>query len=327
MTTSCYQTVRRGLIFKKKTRGISVRNSNILLCFFLSFAPFQFAQAQFANQWINAGQQYYKIQTAREGIYKLTYADLQAAGIPVGVGGIDPRRLQLFHRGTEQSIFVQGQTDAVLNSTDFLEFYGKANDGTLDKSLYQPNTSQPHSYYNLFSDTTSYFLTWNLGAVPGKRVASFDEVNVTAIPKDEFHWEEQLRVFFNEYSIGTGMFVGSDRAPIQYTSFGEGEGWTGKYIRQGGFIDYPIDLLTNGVTTELPSIEVLLTGRDEDTHSAEVLVGPNVSSLRSLTVQGFNDFETLKINLPLKIGRIIPDLSLVHRISKFVFLRVFNHPV
>ncbi len=315
MTTSCYQTVRRGLIFKKKTRGISIRNSNILLWFFLSFASFHFSQAQFANQWTNAGKQYYKIQTAREGIYKLTYADLQTAGIPVGVGGIDPRRLQLFHRGTEQSIFVQGQADAVLHTTDYLEFYGKANDGTLDKSLYQPSTSQPHSYYNLFSDTTAYFLTWNLGAVPGKRVTSFDEVNVTGIPRDEFHWEEQLRVLFNEYSIGNGMFVGPDRAPIQYTSFGEGEGWTGKYIRQGGFIDYPIDLLTNGVTTEIPSIEILLTGRDEDAHLAEVLVGPNVSSLRSLTVQGFNNFENLKINLPLNWSDIGADGKMIVRLS------------
>ena len=56
-------------------------------------------------------QQYYKIPVAKDGIYRLTYTDLQNAGFPVG--SIDPRRIQIFHRGVEQRITVQGEGDAV----------------------------------------------------------------------------------------------------------------------------------------------------------------------------------------------------------------------
>src|SRR3954464_2899279 len=86
--------------------------------------------AQMGNEWIKYNQFYFKIPVAKDGLYKLTYANLQSAGFPVD--GIDPRRLQLFHRGVEQSIYVEGQDDAAFNASDFIEFFGQKNDGTLD---------------------------------------------------------------------------------------------------------------------------------------------------------------------------------------------------
>src|SRR6478609_2191573 len=78
--------------------------------------------AQFSNEWINYSQTYYKIPVSKNGIYKITYADLQFAGVPLG--SIDPRRINIFHRGMEQAIFVQGQSDAQFDPADFIEFFG-----------------------------------------------------------------------------------------------------------------------------------------------------------------------------------------------------------
>ena len=111
----------------------------------------------FSNEWIDFTQTYYKIPVSKTGIYKISYADLQSAGVPVS--SIDPRRINLFHRGTEQAIFIQGEADAQLDPTDYINFYGQRNDGVLDADLYKPSNLQPHTYYNLFSDTTAYFLT------------------------------------------------------------------------------------------------------------------------------------------------------------------------
>ena len=174
-------------------------------------------KAQVANDWINFSQSYYKIPTTKNGIYKLTYADLQAGGFPVG--SVDPRRMQLFHRGVEQAMFVQGQADAVLNPSDYLEFFGKKNNGTLDAKLYKPSTLQPHPYYNIYSDTAAYFLTWNL-TTPGKRMSTFSEVNVSNLPKEVSHNQEKLSVFTDQYS---GGFTQSDF--LQYSQFDQGEGW------------------------------------------------------------------------------------------------------
>ncbi len=280
----------------------------LLLLFLLLILPWT-GFSQYTNEWVRQGQQYYRIPIAKKGIYRLAYSDLQNAGVPVAA--IDPRLIQLFHRGKEQSIFVQGQADAVLNSDDYIEFYGQANDGTLDKILYKPSTAQPHNYYNLFSDTTAYFLTWSIGAVPGKRVTTYDEVNVTNIPKEIAHNAERLVINKTQYSGGVTV---SD--VIQYTHFDIGEGWTGNAIIQGQFIDYTIDLINNiEISAGNPQIELLLVGRDESSHTAEILVGPNSSSLRSISSTAFVGFESVMVTMPLNWSDIGVDGKLVVRLT------------
>lgn len=265
--------------------------------------------SQYSNEWVRPGQLYYRIPVAKKGIYKLTHADLQNAGVPVAA--IDPRLIQLFHRGKEQSIFVKGQTDAVLNSDDYIEFYGQTNDGTLDKTLYKPSSSQPHNYYNLYSDTTAYFLTWNFSAVPGKRVTDFDEANVTNIPREIFHNEERLVINKTQYS---GGYTLNDL--IQYTHFDVGEGWTGNAIIQGQSIDYNFDLIINKETSSGdPQLDVLIVGRDQISHTAEILLGPNTSSLRSVHTTTFDGFESVKLSLPVNWSDISADGKLVIRFS------------
>jgi hypothetical protein len=268
--------------------------------------------AQYANDWIVPGQQYFRIPVAQPGVYRITHQDLQNAGVPVAT--IDPRLLQIFHRGKEQSIWVQGQADAVFNSEDYIEFFGQANDGTLDRGLYKPSTLQPHTFYNLFSDTTAYFLTWNLTAVPGKRIVFYDEVNVSNLPKESAHRQERRLVNVQQYS--TGYFLEIDRAPVQHTHFDQGEGWTGIALRQGEFIDYTIDQIVSTVqAVGNPELEILLVGRDRIPHSAVIQAGPTSASLRTLGTQSFNDFETLKLNVPLSWSDIGADGKVVVRFS------------
>ena len=124
--------------------------SFFLLFFFLVVSLKSFAQV--GNEWIDFNQTYYKIPVAKESIYKISYGELQAAGFPVD--RMDPKKIQLFHRGIEQAILIEGENDLQFDPSDFIEFYGQKNDGTLDAALYKPSTSQPHKYYNLYSDTT-----------------------------------------------------------------------------------------------------------------------------------------------------------------------------
>ena len=263
--------------------------------FFLFFLFSISSHAQYSNEWITFGQQYYRIPIAKDGIYKLSYADLQAAGVPVGA--VDPRRIQLYHRGVEQAVFMQGQSDAKLDPGDFMEFYGKRNDGALDANLYQPSLAQPHPYYNLYSDTTAYFLTWNQLPVQGKRMSSFSEVNVTGIPKEAYHTDRKLTVYANEYSGGHTL-----GGVLQYTFFDEGEGWTGATICIGnsgctGLQNFVIDNLINGVPSAgNPKLELMLVGRDELLHQAQVYVGANSGSLRLLSTSNFSNFQTSLIS-------------------------------
>lgn len=270
-----------------------------LLCFLVGFPFLGFAQ--YSNDWIRSGQAYYRIPVAKKGVYRLTTSDLQSAGVPVGA--IDPRRIQIFHRGQEQAIFVQGQADAILDAGDYLEFYGVGNDGSLDKDLYKPSTAQPHNYYNLYSDTTAYFLTWQLSATQGKRITNFSEVNVTNIPKEVFHTQERLLFNKNQYSAGNTV-----DDVIQYTHFDEGEGWTGTALQGGQSVEYTLDLITQTVQPSgNPQLEMLLVGRGQIAHSAQIYVGANTGSLRLLDTHSFSGYTAEKLMYSLLWSDIGPD--------------------
>ena len=103
---------------------------------FLVLAAIVEVNAQSGNEWIDFSQSYFKIPVGKDGIYKLDYSSLQAAGFPVG--SVDPQRIQLFHRGVQQAIYIEGESDGQFNNADFIEFYGRRNDGTLDADLYKP---------------------------------------------------------------------------------------------------------------------------------------------------------------------------------------------
>lgn len=242
--------------------------------------------AQYSNSWVNFTQQYYKVPVAAEGIYRLTYSNLQAAGFPVNT--VDPRFIQLMHRGKEQTIYVKGQADAVFNPSDYIEFYGGKNDGTLDSSLYQPASLQPHKFYNLYSDTTAYFLTYSFAPPRGMRMDSLQLVNVGNLLAENFQYAQRLLVVHDDYS---GGLTASDYT--QSTYFDQGEGWTGYPLQQGVSIDYVIDSVLNGVTSAgVPKLELLLVGRDAISHSLQVFVGANGGSLRLLASPNFFGFQT-----------------------------------
>ena len=68
----------------------------------------------------------YRVKVRATGLYQLTYSELQAKGLPVGVGGLDPRSFQLFNMGEEVAIRVVGETDGVFTDGEYIAFYGTA---------------------------------------------------------------------------------------------------------------------------------------------------------------------------------------------------------
>ena len=292
-------------------RNLSLR---FLICFCGLFTLSGIVEAQYANSWIDFGKTYFKVPVASDGAYRLTFSDLQNSGFPVA--SIDPRRVQLFHRGVEQAIIVQGQADAKFDPGDYIEFYGRKNDGANDNKLYISPELQPHSYYNLYSDTAAYFLTWDQGLTQGKRMSNFSEINVMGIPKDTYHINERMIVYASEYSTGNTVST-----VLQYTQFDEGEGWTGATICIGnsGCTGQLDNTINNIINTEPsggnPSLELLLVGRDALSHMAEVYVGPSTGSLRLLSTENFINYQTRKVSLPILWTDISAGGQLVVRVK------------
>jgi len=244
----------------------------VLFVGYILILSFETFSQTLGNEWINFNQSYYKASVAQDDIYRISYDDLLNAGLPVS--SIDPRKLQVYHKGVEQAIRVTGQSDATLDPGDYLEFYGQVNNGSLDAELYDPPNLQPHNLYSLFTDSTSYFITWlPPGPSFGKRMPSFFENHVSGLPKEIFHNAEILLLFTDQYSAGRTInnFTSA-------TKFIEGEGWTGPKITENS--SQPLqDIVFSGISNTIvtmgnPILELLLVGRNTAIdHDVRVSVG------------------------------------------------------
>jgi hypothetical protein len=93
-----------------------------------------------------------KVTVNTDGLYRVTYADLQGAGVSTAaLNSLNPRTFRLLDAGQEQHIHVVGEGDNVFNTTDSIVFYGLRN-------------THPHS-----DDNNVYWLTW--GRANGLRMA------------------------------------------------------------------------------------------------------------------------------------------------------------
>jgi len=81
--------------------------NKLLTISFILYNSFGFSQ--FGNELIDYGQQYYTFQVHENGVYKLDYTFLSAAGVPVA--SIAPENFQVFGFEREQEIWVEGAED------------------------------------------------------------------------------------------------------------------------------------------------------------------------------------------------------------------------
>lgn len=248
-------------------------NSFILLLFVGLFST-QNIQAQYGNEWINSSQSYYKIPVAETGIYRLSYETMTTAGLPAST--VNPASFQLFHRGIEQAINVVDGGDGVMNTGDYILFYGEKNDGTQDSKLYADPQQNLNPYYNLYSDTTAYFLTW--GTTLGKRI---EQKNETATTNASYFWQESLLSLSELYVNGQNYSRGSNNE-TWLSDFDAGEGWGSSVINTGNTRNFTLPILNVSTTSgQQAQAEIRLAGRSASGPNASLLINSNNIGLLS----------------------------------------------
>jgi hypothetical protein len=169
------------------------------------------------NGWINHSQQYYKFKISETGIYRIDSASLANAGIPIST--INPQNIQIFAKGSELPIYIEGEGDGVFNGADFIEFYGEKNDGWFEQQFYGSALDHPNPYFSLINDTISYFLTWNSSTSNNRLVLETDTnfSSYTAVPSFN---KETLQFYNSSFFDGETDFVGATKFGYVPT-----EGW------------------------------------------------------------------------------------------------------
>ena len=70
-----------------------------------------------------------RIHTREHGLYRLTYADLDAAGVSVGPEGDNPTSFAIYYKGQPVDILVTGSGDGSFDDGDLVIFYAVPYDG------------------------------------------------------------------------------------------------------------------------------------------------------------------------------------------------------
>ena len=157
-----------------------------LVSFDLKFTPVKTVnisnnnQRYYAPNSVLATGTWYKIGVTQDGVYKITSAFLKQLG--VDTTNLDPHNIKIFGNGggmlpalnavpraddlVENAIEIAGESDGHFNSTDYILFFGQSPDqwylDTADNKF--------HHIKNLYSDTTFYFLTYDIGGA-SKRIS------------------------------------------------------------------------------------------------------------------------------------------------------------
>ncbi len=215
-----------------------------------------FAQTPYGNDWINTNQQYYKIKVTEKGIHRLSYTLLNQK-IPT-LNSINPKYFQLFKNGKEVGIYLKGESDNTFDSSDFIEFYGEPNDGTLDKELYPIIGTQPHNYYSLFTDTAAYFLTVNTSNL-GKRIQNFS-ASKTGLQEETYITQESLGVYPETYYPGRYIV-----AHMSLSDYQAAEGFLGSMYGRGQqqIRTLPTPNVYTGAGAPIIKLETYVAGRSD----------------------------------------------------------------
>lgn len=241
------------------------------LCFISSVSLSQ----NLGNEWINFGQQYFKINVAQTGICRITQTQLAGFGVPVS--SFNPQNVQVFFRGREIPVYIKGESQGLF---EYIEFYAQKNDAWADSVIYQDSESVSNPYYSMISDTSAYFFTWN-NLFTNKRYQDVNDINFSGLSPANHIWAESITQYTGKYLEGL--------ANCQYTT---GEGWFDEAsLNLGSNLTKNINLLPVFTSGPDATLEISIAGYSAHPHHLRVL--SNSTLLLDTIYSGYKTMRTM----------------------------------
>jgi hypothetical protein len=184
---------------------------------FLILAGYTAHTQAYNNEWINYSRTYYKFKVGITGLYRISQPTLAAAGI----GSAPAEQFQLWRNGQQVAIYTSVQT-GVMGASDYIEFWGEANDGKPDNILYRNPDFQLNNKWSLETDTAAYFLTVN-PAGGNLRLVPTPNTLPSSQPADSFFVYTKGKYYKEKLNPGYAAVVGEY---VYSSAYDSGEGWT-----------------------------------------------------------------------------------------------------
>lgn len=248
---------------------------NFILYISLVIVCLEGVAQEYSNHWIDYSKEYVRIPVAEDGMYKLTYDDLNNIGLDLS--SIDPQSMGLFHRGEQIAVLIEGESDGQFNANDLIVFYGEGNDGLNESGVYLYDALQVHTKYSLFSDTSAYFLTWDLPSP-----LRMKDLQVSSATEEAVYRRSGLFLDTQHYSTG-------EQTPdYVYVSEGDrAEGWfSALYPWAGATFNHTFDSVFVSPDATSIHLEIAMVGRNSEDHSVTLDLANE-----SFEIDGFSGYD------------------------------------
>lgn len=197
----------------------------ILFSFLVLSVTLPLTAQTFGNEWINYNQTYFKFPITEDGVYKITYADLQPLNIESSA--YVSENLQIYGRDRQIPIYVSDGGNNQIDSGDFIAFYAQKNDGWLDETIYKDPKHLSNPYFSIYNDTIYYFLSWNTSG-GNLRYEPHNNPGAGLLPEIPYLWWSQHYEFHDFY------FEGYNIGNLSTSYYNPGEGFcSGNYGNNG----------------------------------------------------------------------------------------------
>ena len=193
---------------------------------FLLLITMGLAAQSYNNEWIDFSKTYFKFKVGSDGLYRIPQSVLASAGL----GAVPVQNFQLYRNGQEVPVYTS-VSSGTLGSSDYIEFWGRMNDGGPDQVLYRSPTYQHTKHWSLETDTAVYFLTVNNTGATFHFNNTTNDTTGTPLTVEPYFMHKQGTYFKVNINPGFAQIVGEY---IYSSSYDLGEFWSTDYIYPGG---------------------------------------------------------------------------------------------
>src|SRR4030095_2061871 len=245
--------------------------------------------------WITPNKTYLKLYVADDGIYRITRNEFTQAGI--NTSNIDPRTVKIYYKGQEIPVYFFGEQDGVFDPNDYIDFYGMRNYGGITNTYlasYGPTVIDytTDEYYNLYSDTSVYWIGWDGNNGTRFEIATNSVQNEypSRFSLEKIHFEKD-----SVYSLGQTFNPNTDYRYFNNEKI-SGEGWYWKNLTpQNGMVisrTFSVPLLYNIPQTCTFRIFAYPNSIDSTFNEHKVLLHINSTQISMIAEDDYNRFDT-----------------------------------
>lgn len=193
-----------------------------LLLLLLTFSIASAWSQPYNNEWIDYSKTYYKFKVPSTGLYRIPQSTLQSAGL----GSAPAQQFQLFRNGVQVPIYTS-IASGVFSGSDYIEFWGKMNDGKPDLELYPTPAYQLSDKWSFATDTATYFLTVNTNTAANLRYTATTNPGTNGLPVEPYFMHTEGQHFRDQINPGFAAVVGEN---LHSSTYDKGEGWSSNDI-------------------------------------------------------------------------------------------------